>query len=163
MPPIHRLPEGGVPKPQAVPPSQEQSSLFPKIFRFVNFTILVNGIEEIDTDRQTIILNMALTMSWQDSRVSCPRCGDAEVTQIEKTKETASENDINQGTSNMFSLYCNMDTGPPAIQGDHDGFQRSVGKKRENDNFPPKQQHCHCFGCSHNHPQLPNELHLLPL
>ena len=34
MPPIHRLPEGGVPKPQAVPSSQEQSPLFPKILRY---------------------------------------------------------------------------------------------------------------------------------
>ena len=53
------------------------------IFRFVNFTIFVYGIEEIDTDRQRITFDMAMAMSWQDSRVSCPRCGVAEVTQIQ--------------------------------------------------------------------------------
>ena len=53
---------------------------FVSIFRFVNFTILVNGIEEIDTDKQRIAFDMALTTSWQDTRVSCARCGAAEVT-----------------------------------------------------------------------------------
>ena len=46
----------------------------------MNFTTFVYGIEEIDTDRQRITLDMAMAMSWQDTRVSCARCGVAEVT-----------------------------------------------------------------------------------
>ena len=53
---------------------------FPEILRFVNFTIFVNSIEDIDTDRQRITLDITLAMSWQDTRISCPRCGAAEVT-----------------------------------------------------------------------------------
>ena len=46
----------------------------------MNFTILVNGIDDIDTDRQMITLDITFALSWQDTRVSCARCGVAEVT-----------------------------------------------------------------------------------
>ena len=66
---------------------------FVSIFRFVNFTTFVYRIEEIDTDRQRITFDMALAMSWQDSRVSCARCGVAEVTDPDLS-QIASENHI---------------------------------------------------------------------
>ena len=65
----------------------------------------------------------------------------------------------------MFSLsHLNMDTRPPSIQGDPKGFQRGVGKEQREDNkFVPKQQDSGCEGRSQHHPQMPDELHLLPL
>ena len=40
------------------------------IFRVVNFTILVYDVEDIDTDRQRITLDMTLAMKWQDTNIS---------------------------------------------------------------------------------------------
>ena len=51
----------------------------PKNFRVVNFTILMNNVEDIDTDRQRITLAMELTASWKDTRISCAKCEANEV------------------------------------------------------------------------------------
>ena len=48
--------------------------------RDVNFTISVDGIEEIDTNKEKITLDIAMAITWQDSRISCSRtCGYAKV------------------------------------------------------------------------------------
>ena len=48
----------------------------------VNITISVNGIDDIDMDRQRITLAMELTASWQDTRISCAKCEANEVRRI---------------------------------------------------------------------------------
>ena len=101
-------------------------------------------------------------MSWQDSRVSCAKCGVAEVTPIKILPNNILKS--YPGTFYVFSLYyLNMEARPPSIQGYHNGFKRGDGKKRCPKNFLPKQQDGGCEGRSHHHPQLPHELHLLPL
>ena len=44
----------------------------------MNFTILVNGIDDIDTDKQKITLGIAMTLRWQDTRISCRKCATVE-------------------------------------------------------------------------------------
>ena len=49
--------------------------------------MLVNGIEEIDTDRQRITFDITLAMNWQDTRISCAKkCGVVEVADTDENR-----------------------------------------------------------------------------
>ena len=61
------------------------------IIRHVNFTILVNGIDDIDTDKQKITLGIAMTLRWQDTRISCRKCATIEEVTSTRTKENLFE------------------------------------------------------------------------
>ena len=50
------------------------------LFRNVNFTVMINDIEAIDTDKQRITLNVVLELSWHDTRISCAR--ESEVAEV---------------------------------------------------------------------------------
>ena len=57
------------------------------IIRDVNFTLFVNGIDDIDTDKQKITLGIAMILMWQDTRISCRKCATVEEVTSTNTKE----------------------------------------------------------------------------
>ena len=50
-----------------------------ELFRIVDYTFGVNVIEDIDTENQRITLGLTMRVQWQDTRISCAKCGAAEV------------------------------------------------------------------------------------
>ena len=54
-------------------------NIFPyDLFRSVNITFNVNDVKDIDLDRHKVTLDIELVASWQDTRISCRSCGQAE-------------------------------------------------------------------------------------
>ena len=52
------------------------------LFRSVNITFNVNDVKEIDMDRHKVTLDVEMVARWQDTRISCRSCGQAEEVRI---------------------------------------------------------------------------------